>query len=105
MVRHRWVYCEINKSGLIIRIYKGLPPIAANYTMTSRERAVAEIRRQVFIRSKGDCEYCGKNLGQGGHMHETIHRSRGGQISLENCVAICAECHRGEHPGIGGGVA
>lgn len=98
----RWVYVQNDTHGNVLGIYKGYPNPVDCFSMMERGVAVSAIRKQVFARSKGYCEYCGANLGEGGHMHETVSRGRGGLISLTNCVAICAECHRKEHPGIGG---
>jgi 5-methylcytosine-specific restriction endonuclease McrA len=59
---------------------------------------VKAIRRAVFERAEYMCEYCGALLTWNtGHMHEKIHRGRGGKISLENSVALCAKCHIGPH--------
>jgi len=94
--------CHRNKA---IRIFRGFPKASdagCHWTQMDRAEAVAAIRKQVFVRAKGMCDYCGGNLGQGGHMHEKKSRGRGGEISLANCVAICAGCHRSEHPGTGG---
>ena len=58
-----------------------------------RHNAVVEIRQQVYERSKGYCENCGHIITHTFHMHEKIARSDGGEISLENSVALCAACH------------
>jgi 5-methylcytosine-specific restriction endonuclease McrA len=63
---------------------------------TSRKDAVGEIRKQVFERSGGECEYCGKIVTyQTGHMHEVVPKGKGGDVSLYNCVFICYSCHLG----------
>lgn len=98
----RWVYVENDARGHVIRIYRGLPDPDDYFSIVERTLAISAIRKQVFARAQGYCEYCGANLGEGGHMHEKLSRGRGGLISLTNCVAICAACHRKEHPGIGG---
>lgn len=99
--------CWIEKdlSGNVIRIFKS--PGAAAASKAGRENRIAEfprvdavrmIREQVFIRSNHECEYCGGPINYKFHMHEKIHRGQGGEISLENCVALCAKCHlQGEH--------
>jgi hypothetical protein len=63
-----------------------------------RKEAVAEIRAELVRRSCGECAYCAGPLGSG-HMHEKQHRGKGGEISLENSIMICARCHEGEHSG------
>lgn len=93
------VSAEINELGYASRIFKnerlasesGLP-----YIQMSRKDAVSQIRQQVFVRSKGECEWCSTFLSyETGHLHEMIHRGRGGEISLVNCVFICYSCHFG----------
>ena len=60
--------------------------------------SVASIRHQVFLRSKGDCEFCASPITEhGGHLHEQVHRGKGGEISLANSIFICATCHRLAH--------
>jgi 5-methylcytosine-specific restriction endonuclease McrA len=61
-------------------------------------KAVSSIRHALFIRSKGLCELCSEILTEkSGHMHEQMHRGKGGEISLENSVFICARTHKREH--------
>lgn len=63
-----------------------------------RSEAVRSIRNQIFYRSKGFCELCGDIVTlYSGHMHEQKWRGRGGEISLENSVFICAKTHKLEH--------
>jgi 5-methylcytosine-specific restriction endonuclease McrA len=55
----------------------------------------------VFARAKRGnltlCEFCGNVITQGtGHMHEKLFKGNGGEVSLDNCVAICAACHIGK---------
>jgi 5-methylcytosine-specific restriction endonuclease McrA len=68
-----------------------------------RKDAVAAIREELVKRSGGQCKYCPKTLGpNGGHMHERQWRGHDGEISLDNSVMICADCHigpKGEHSG------
>lgn len=91
------VYVEL-KDGVPIRILKRVDynsphPIAE----VSRKYAVGEIRRQVFERAAGHCERCDARITeQTGHMHEKLERGRGGEISVENSVALCPKCHLGK---------
>jgi len=60
--------------------------------------AVKMIRTAVFVRSHGHCEVCGTPVtSQSGHMHEQVHRGKGGEVSLANSVFICPTCHRSAH--------
>lgn len=64
-----------------------------------RGLAVSQIRRQVWNRQEGLCARCPEIIRwNGSHMHEKIHKGDGGEVSLENCELLCAECHRNQHP-------
>jgi 5-methylcytosine-specific restriction endonuclease McrA len=107
------VLVEVDSQGNILRILKNRKQTRSLPTETvlevSRTFAVGEIRRQVFLRAgctpnkPGECEWCGElivwNRGssKSGHLHEKTFRSNGGEISLENSVAICRNCHLGLH--------
>ena len=85
--------------GKIIRIFKH-PATArladGDIREYPRKDAVEAIRRQVYERSKGQCEDCGALITWGTlHLHERVPRSEGGEISLANCAAICYGCHIG----------
>ena len=65
---------------------------------------IADIRRQVWQRSRGFCEWCPTWLGvHSGHLHEKVFRSRlRGRpveeiVNLENCVRLCPDCHSEAH--------
>ena len=95
------VLVEKNPQGLAIRIFRGsytafVPGMIVD-TMDYRQ-AVGEIRHQLFLRSEGFCELCGDIvLESSGHMHEVKHRGKGGEISLDNSVFVCAKTHAFEH--------
>jgi hypothetical protein len=60
--------------------------------------AVYQVRHQTFLRSKGECELCATPITEsGGHLHEQVHRGKGGEISMENSVFICPTCHAAAH--------
>ena len=99
------VYVEVSpKTKLPVRILKhfsdGLNLDPDLVQQMARVVAVGYIRDQVFERAKRGnltfCEYCGSLITAGtGHMHERIPKGKGGEVSLDNCVAICARCHIG----------
>jgi hypothetical protein len=103
----RMCWVEFNNDQ-IIRIFKsrnaafhlvskGKAFTAAEVTY---EYAVKCIRFELFIRSNGHCETCGAVVTHNsGHMHEQQWRGKGGEISLENSLFICARCHQHEHKG------
>lgn len=61
-----------------------------------RKDATGAIRKQVYDRSGHECSDCGKPVTESqAHMHEKILRSKGGEISLENSIIVCYNCHMG----------
>ena len=63
-----------------------------------RDIATNDIRHALFLRSQGFCELCASVVTEkSGHMHERDPRGKGGEISLENSVFICARTHQLEH--------
>jgi hypothetical protein len=59
-----------------------------------RDDAVAAIRKNVFIRCHNECENCGKFITfSTGHLDERVSRGKGGEISVDNCQFLCANCH------------
>jgi 5-methylcytosine-specific restriction endonuclease McrA len=85
----------------IVRIFKSRRAAAESMWSVRRvpyAQAVQEIRHQIFVRSEGFCEICMvRVLETSGHMHEKIHRGKGGEISLDNSIFICPTCHNWEH--------
>jgi 5-methylcytosine-specific restriction endonuclease McrA len=62
-----------------------------------RAEAVKQIRKQVFDRTKGACEWCSAPVTEDTmHMHEKLFKSQGGEVSIFNSVGICADCHIGK---------
>jgi hypothetical protein len=85
-----------------IRICKNWKAVVRGYAAKSilcvveisRSLAVSLIRHQLFVRSKGFCEWCGSIITEcSAHMHEAKSRGKGGDISLANSVLICCTCH------------
>ena len=64
-----------------------------------KKDAVSEIRKQIWQRCAGNCEWCRKRIIQDGplkqkmHMHEKILKGSGGEVSLDNSCGICENCH------------
>jgi 5-methylcytosine-specific restriction endonuclease McrA len=90
--------CEIDPvTRDVIRIFKHgggaifLPPERiAEY---AKAYAVGRIRHQVFEASKGECRNCGRPINWKFHLHEVIPKGKGGEVSLDNSIALCADCH------------
>lgn len=102
------VHVELGPNGLPIRIFRtkdwrDLP--ADLVQIMDRSHAVGAIRAQVFDRATGDspaggesseCERCGRYITwESFEMHETAPKGSGGEVSLENCEALCHGCHQG----------
>jgi hypothetical protein len=56
-----------------------------------------ELREAVFARAGGLCELCGERLQADWHWHHRKLRSRGGEDSVSNGVALHPLCHRRVH--------
>ena len=55
---------------------------------------VKAIRTTIYNRQDGECLWCSKNITfQQAHMHEQKPRGRGGEISLDNSIILCYDCH------------
>lgn len=53
------------------------------------------IRRQVLARDRSRCVRCGRTSLL--HVHHRRRQADGGRHTLENCVTVCAPCHRLHH--------
>jgi 5-methylcytosine-specific restriction endonuclease McrA len=93
-------YVEIENSQFV-RIFKSRATANASgreYIIVERSFAVGRIRHHLWLRCKGECELCAAPISEeGGHMHEQVHRGKGGEISLANSVFICPKCHQRAH--------
>lgn len=56
-----------------------------------------KLRRAVYERAGGNCEFCGERLEGAWECHHRRLRSRGGQDSVCNLVALHHFCHRRLH--------
>ena len=105
-MKSKMVWVELSDATLtadVVRIFRNWKDVLASNTARRvvnlhRDVAVAEIRHQLWLRCGGACELCGDILTEGsGQMHEMKHRGKGGEISMENSVFICAKTHKREH--------
>lgn len=56
--------------------------------------AVEGIRNVVYGRDERKCVACGQPLTKAqAHLHESHHRGKGGEVSIDNCETRCAHCH------------
>jgi 5-methylcytosine-specific restriction endonuclease McrA len=109
----RIVLVEVDASGEAIRIFRTAKAAAQSsvpqHKIEEQEKAIAvrTIRHKVFELARNrdgliECEECGKFITwDTGHMHEVHARGKRdkdgtyGEVSVDNCVAICASCHIG----------
>ena len=102
----KWVRVLIGPEGRPVRIFRNKDwldfPAGQVVEMTKAE-AVGSIREQVFERARNpltglfECEKCGRIITwKSGQMNEIVPKgsSKGGEVSLENCEALCGDCHQ-----------
>ena len=97
------VRVELDDSGLPCRIFRDRSwrsfPEDRIALMTKAE-AVPSIRRRILERAENDdgiaeCERCGRYITWDSfEMNEKLLKSLGGEVSLENCEALCQDCHQ-----------
>ncbi len=102
-------WCLMDSRG-VVRIFKNKKRAAqAEGVMWPAVRlmnyveAVAQVRDFIYERCEGHCEKCGKTItDKTMHMHEKLHRGQfdangwSGEISRDNSVGICYDCHFGQ---------
>lgn len=81
--------------------------VPKNQPIRKTGRDYTLFRQELCARAMGKCESCdqpaplkykgGFNKFKCGHVSHTIHRSRGGDDTLENCRWECADCHIERH--------
>lgn len=60
----------------------------------SRREFPAKVKVAAFQRANGHCEKCGTYIIAGAQYDHRIPDALGGEPTLENCVCLCAKCHR-----------
>jgi hypothetical protein len=101
------VWVQLGDNGEAVRIFKNQKEMFFSCPVdreacVERSIATGQIRAAIWARQKGTCIRCPNLFTYAGmHLHEVNHRGRGGNISLENSVGLCHDCHlgaRGVHP-------
>ena len=97
------VRVQLDLDGKPIRIFrdKSWRDLPEEFVQKMDKRAaVGCIREEVYERSRGlygpGCERCGRTIAWDTfEMNEIIPKGSGGEVSLENCEALCHACHQG----------
>ena len=97
------VRVEIGPNGLPCRIFRDASwKTCDSVQIMDRAKAVGAIRAQVYDRSQApegehhECERCVRIIRwETFEMHETIPKGKHGEVSLDNCEALCHACHQG----------
>jgi 5-methylcytosine-specific restriction endonuclease McrA len=95
MNKRVWVQMELELYPVrIFRTHKAAIESGTHIQHMDRAEAVRSIRDRLWLLSESQCMWCGFPVSyENFHMHEVVPRGAGGEISLENSVVICAECH------------
>jgi len=95
------VHVEMGLNGLPIRIFRDKKWLDYPTVEITKAEAVKGIRTQVFRRcwnplsGNFECEKCGRTITWiSGEMNERIPKGSGGEVSLDNCEALCRSCHQ-----------
>lgn len=60
-----------------------------------RQEFSKPVRRDAFLRAKGNCEGCGLRLALGKfHFDHDLPDDLGGEPTLDNCRVLCVTCHK-----------
>ena len=102
------VRVELGDNGLPCRVFRKDKKWLQcdNWMWLTKKDAVGLIRLQVFERTggkvadgetvvPGKCEECERPIWwETFEQHEKIFKGRGGEVSLDNCKALCGSCHQ-----------
>ena len=83
------------KSGRVILDAKGMKALREAVF----ERADGRCQCVLVLKQNTACNYRCPNLATA--MHHVVYRSHGGSDSLDNCLALCKQCHDDIHAGKG----
>lgn len=95
----KMVRVQLGEAGLPSRIFRDkswrLLPEDEVVWMPKKD-AVESIRRQVFDKADYRCHDCGNPTNWlSGEMHEVLPKGKGGEVSIDNSVCLCHNCHTG----------
>lgn len=91
----------IAEYGQVVRTISTIYPLPSVVRLKRYARVVRRLslarctRKNVFLRDKFQCQYCGANCRIGSiTIDHVIPKCRGGSTSWENVVAACQDCNR-----------
>ena len=97
----KMVWAELGDDGLAVRLFKNWKAASqsghypARAALMLRSIAIEDIRRKVWERDKKRCTHCGNVVAWYAlELHEHLWRGRGGEVSVENGVTLCSDCHQ-----------
>jgi len=71
-------------------------PVPKQKATRIKGKALAALHEAVYKRDHGRCK-CGKWIEPGTPAHHKIHKSQGGEDTMENLEMKCTACHDNEH--------
>ena len=91
----------IAEYGQVVRTISTIYPLPSVVRLKRYARVVRRLslarctRKNVFLRDKFECQYCGAHCRSGSiTIDHVIPKCRGGATSWENVVAACQDCNR-----------
>ena len=93
------------RDGLVWRIFRNrkaasVAGITCQISVMAKVDAERIIKKQLWELAKGKCTWCGADvplvgggLYNNSHIHEQNPRGRGGEVSMENSIILCYDCH------------
>lgn len=91
----------IAEYGQVVRTVSSIYPLPSVVRLKRYARVVRRLslarctRKNVFLRDKFQCQYCGAQCRAGSiTIDHVIPKSKGGMTSWENVVAACQDCNR-----------
>lgn len=71
-------------------------PVPKSKPKRLKGNALKALHNAVYKRDRGRCK-CGKWIEPGTPAHHKIHKSQGGEDTMENLEMLCGECHTDKH--------
>lgn len=72
-----------------------MPSVIRLLKPVKRKRVIRFSRLNVWLRDKGKCQYCGRQVGQYAFQFEhVLPQSQGGRTTWENIVVSCGPCNQ-----------